>query len=105
MWHGKSPKKKSKALVSAKKAIHEKAVEKYLGKQKFYNDQAERMKRPGIAIGLAWTQVGGDILFIESTKMPGEGKLQLTGQLGDVMKESAQAALSFIRSNAKELGV
>ena len=63
------------------------------------------MKRPGIAIGLAWTQVGGDILFIEATKMPGEGKLQLTGQLGDVMKESAQAALSFIRSNAKELGV
>jgi ATP-dependent Lon protease len=63
------------------------------------------MKRAGIAIGLAWTQVGGDILFIEATKMPGEGKLQLTGQLGDVMKESAQAALSFIRSNAKELGV
>ncbi|MCD6337069.1 MAG: endopeptidase La, partial [Candidatus Marinimicrobia bacterium] len=88
-----------------KKSITEKTVSKYLGRQKFYSDRAERMKRPGIAIGLAWTQVGGDILFIETTKMPGEGKLQLTGQLGDVMKESAQAALSFIRSNAIELGV
>lgn len=88
-----------------KKTITEKTVSKYLGRQKFIRDRAERMKRPGIAIGLAWTQVGGDILFIEATKMPGEGKLQLTGQLGDVMKESAQAALSFIRSNAKELSV
>ncbi len=88
-----------------KKNITEKTVSKYLGRQKFFSDRAERMKRPGIAIGLAWTQVGGDILFIEATKMPGEGKLQLTGQLGDVMKESAQAALSFIRSNTLELGV
>jgi len=88
-----------------KKNITDKTVSKYLGRQKFFSDRAERMKRPGIAIGLAWTQVGGDILFIEATKMPGEGKLQLTGQLGDVMKESAQAALSFIRSNTKELGV
>jgi ATP-dependent Lon protease len=88
-----------------KKNITEKTISKYLGRQKYYSDRAERMKRPGIAIGLAWTQVGGDILFIEATKMPGEGKLQLTGQLGDVMKESAQAALSFIRSNALELGI
>jgi ATP-dependent Lon protease len=88
-----------------KKTISERTIEKYLGKQKFIRDRAERMKRPGIAIGLAWTQVGGDILFIEATKMPGDGKLQLTGQLGDVMKESAQAALSFIRSNAKDMGV
>ena len=88
-----------------KKNITEKTVSTYLARQKFYSDRAERMKRPGIAIGLAWTQVGGDILFIETTKMPGEGKLQLTGQLGDVMKESAQAALSFIRSNTKELGI
>jgi ATP-dependent Lon protease len=88
-----------------KRSITEKQVEKYLGKQKYYSDRAERMKRAGIAIGLAWTQVGGDILFIEATKMPGEGKLQLTGQLGDVMKESAKAVLSFIRSNTKELGI
>lgn len=101
----KVAKEKVESTRFRKKIINEKALVKYLGRQKFFRDQAERMKRPGIAIGLAWTQVGGDILFIESTKMPGEGKLQLTGQLGDVMKESAQAALSFIRSNAKELGV
>jgi ATP-dependent Lon protease len=101
----KVAKEKVEAGRFRKKTITEKTVVKYLGRQKFIRDRAERMKRPGIAIGLAWTQVGGDILFIEATKMPGEGKLQLTGQLGDVMKESAQAALSFIRSNAKELGV
>jgi ATP-dependent Lon protease, bacterial type len=64
-----------------------------------------RITRPGIAIGLAWTPVGGDILFIEATAMKGKKGLTLTGQLGDVMKESATAALSFIRTNAKELGV
>lgn len=88
-----------------KRNINEKKVEHYLGKQKYFSDRSERMKRAGIAIGLAWTQVGGDILFIEATKMPGEGKLQLTGQLGDVMKESAQAVLSYIRANASELGI
>ena len=101
----KVAKEKVEAHRFRRKSISEKTVSKYLGKQKFIRDRAERMKRAGIAIGLAWTQVGGDILFIEATKMPGEGKLQLTGQLGDVMKESAQAALSFIRSNAKELGI
>jgi len=64
-----------------------------------------RITRPGIAIGLAWTPVGGDILFVEATAMKGKKGLTLTGQLGDVMKESAAAALSFIRTNAKELGV
>ncbi|MDD3715945.1 MAG: endopeptidase La, partial [Candidatus Marinimicrobia bacterium] len=88
-----------------KRNLTEKNAETYLGKQKYFSDRSERMKRPGIAIGLAWTQVGGDILFIEATKMPGEGKLQLTGQLGDVMKESAQAVLSYIRANAKELHI
>jgi ATP-dependent Lon protease len=78
---------------------------KYLGQQRFFSDVAERIDRPGIAVGLAWTPVGGDILFIEATKMEGEGKLILTGQLGDVMKESAQAALSFIGANAKALGI
>ena len=101
----KVAKEKVESSRFRKKSITEKTVIKYLGKQKYFRDRAERMKRPGIAIGLAWTQVGGDILFIETTKMPGEGKLQLTGQLGDVMKESAQAALSFIRSNAKALNI
>src|SRR5437773_7549903 len=66
---------------------------------------AERTAEPGVATGLAWTPVGGDILFIEATRMPGKGALVLTGQLGDVMKESAQAALSFVRSKAKWLGI
>jgi ATP-dependent Lon protease len=66
---------------------------------------AERTAEPGVATGLAWTPVGGDILFIEATKMPGKGSLVLTGQLGDVMKESAQAALSFVRAKAKWLGI
>ncbi len=101
----KVAKEKVETAKFRKPSIQKKTVEKYLGKQKYYRNRAERMKHPGIAIGLAWTQVGGDILFIEATKMPGEGKLQLTGQLGDVMKESAQAVLSFIRSNAAELGV
>ncbi|MBI5470955.1 MAG: endopeptidase La [Ignavibacteriae bacterium] len=78
---------------------------KYLGQQKFFPDVAERINRPGIAVGLAWTPVGGDILFIEATKMKGKGNLTLTGQLGDVMKESVQAAMSYIASHAKELGL
>jgi ATP-dependent Lon protease len=81
------------------------SLSKYLGQQKYFPDVAERINRPGVAVGLAWTPVGGDILFIEATKMEGSGKLILTGQLGDVMKESAQAALSFIASHAKALGI
>lgn len=80
-------------------------VKKYLGNPKVHYDVAERSRMPGIATGLAWTPVGGDILFIEATRMPGSGKLILTGQLGDVMKESAQAALSYIRANAKQFGL
>jgi ATP-dependent Lon protease len=60
---------------------------------------------PGVATGLAWTPVGGDILFIETSRMPGKGRLEITGQLGDVMKESAKAALTYVRSHAGELGV
>lgn len=77
----------------------------YLGQPKFYSEVAERTAQAGVATGLAWTPVGGDILFVEATKMPGKRTLTLTGQLGDVMKESAQAALSFIRANAQKLGV
>jgi len=76
-----------------------------LGQPKFYSEVAERTSQAGVATGLAWTPVGGDILFVEATKMPGKKSLMLTGQLGDVMKESAQAALSFIRANAEELKI
>ena len=81
------------------------AVEKYLGAPRFYAEMAERMKKAGVVIGLAWTSVGGDILFIEASKMPGKGGLTLTGKLGDVMKESATAALSYVRANAEKLGL
>jgi ATP-dependent Lon protease len=77
----------------------------YLGQAKFTSEVAERTEEPGVATGLAWTSVGGEILFVEATRMPGTGKLQLTGQLGDVMKESAQAALSFVRSKSRQLGI
>jgi ATP-dependent Lon protease len=77
----------------------------YLGPAKFYRELAERVDRPGVVIGLAWTQSGGDILFVESTKMPGQEKLTVTGRLGDVMKESAQAALSWIRTHAGRFGL
>jgi len=83
-----------------KKNIVRKNVEEYLGPKKIFSETAERIRETGIAIGLAWTYVGGDILFIEASKMKGKGKLSLTGQLGDVMKESAQAAMSYIRSKA-----
>ena len=80
-------------------------VSKYLGPIIFHSEIAERCKKPGIAIGLAWTAFGGDILFIEASKMPGKGALKLTGKLGDVMKESAEAAYSYIRSNSQKLGL
>ena len=83
----------------------EAALKPYLGPPRFTSEVAERTEETGVATGLAWTPVGGEILFIECTRMHGTGKLQLTGQLGDVMKESAQAAMSYVRSRAKDLGV
>jgi ATP-dependent Lon protease len=80
-------------------------IHKYLGHIKFYSEIAERTKYSGIATGLAWTSTGGDIIFVEATKMPGKGNLSLTGQLGDVMKESAQAALSYIRSKTQDFHI
>jgi len=76
-----------------------------LGARKFDAEVAMRSSVPGVATGLAWTPVGGDILFVEAARMPGSGKLILTGQLGDVMKESAQAALSLVKARAAQLGV
>jgi ATP-dependent Lon protease len=80
-------------------------LHEYLGAPKFTSEVAERTEDAGVATGLAWTSVGGEILFIEATSMHGTGKLQLTGQLGDVMKESAQTALSFVRSRAEQYGI
>ncbi|HEY4449123.1 MAG TPA: endopeptidase La [Steroidobacteraceae bacterium] len=80
-------------------------IDAVLGGSRFESEIASRTSVPGVATGLAWTPVGGDILFIESARLPGNGKLILTGQLGDVMKESAQAALSLVKSQAEELGI
>jgi ATP-dependent Lon protease len=80
-------------------------VRTFLGRQKFWFEAAERTSVPGVATGLAVTGTGGDVLFIEATVMEGEPGLTLTGQLGDVMKESAQIALSYVRSHAAELGI
>ena len=85
--------------------VRMKDVEKFLGPPKFLPEVAERVKIPGVAIGLAWTPVGGEVLFIEATKMKGSGRLILTGKLGEVMRESAEAALSFLRSRSKDLGI
>jgi len=92
-------KERSSVKISPKK------INDYLGPRKFYPEVNERANKPGIVVGLAWTAFGGDILFIEASKMPGKGNLKLTGQLGDVMKESAQAAMSYVRSNSKSLGI
>jgi len=91
--------------VKEKVAIGPENLHKYLGPVKFFLEVAERTSDPGVATGLAWTPTGGDIIFVEATKMRGEKGLTLTGQLGDVMKESAQAALAYVRSKAKELGI
>jgi ATP-dependent Lon protease len=80
-------------------------VGELLGKPKFYGEVAERTSIPGVSTGLVWTPVGGDIVFIEATRMPGSKGFIVTGQLGDVMKESAQAALSYVRSKAKDLSI
>jgi ATP-dependent Lon protease len=81
-------------------------VTSFLGVPRFeFEELEERTRVPGVAVGLAWTPAGGDILLIEATKMKGARTLTLTGQLGDVMKESAQAALSWVRSHANELGI
>jgi ATP-dependent Lon protease len=76
-----------------------------LGPSRYENEVAMRTSIPGVATGLAWTPTGGDILFIEAARTPGSGKLILTGQLGDVMKESAQAALSLVKSRCKRFGI
>ncbi|HET6612113.1 MAG TPA: endopeptidase La [Kofleriaceae bacterium] len=97
--------KVAEGQAKEQEVIDSKEVAEYLGPTRFVSEVADRTSEPGVATGLAWTAVGGDILFIEATKMPGKGKLTLTGQLGEVMKESVTAALSFVRSRAPQLGI
>ena len=85
--------------------IDEKQVRTILGAPRFESEVATRTSMPGVATGLAWTPVGGEILFIEATSMAGKGQLILTGQLGDVMKESARAAITLVRARAEQLGI
>ncbi len=91
--------------ISPRVVQTEEHLREYLGPIKYTSEVAERVEETGVATGLAWTSVGGEILFIEVTRMFGTGKLQLTGQLGDVMKESAHAALSYVRTNAARFGI
>ena len=85
--------------------VNVKKVHELLGRPRLFSDVKRRTSDPGVATGLAWTPVGGDILFIEATAMPGTGHLTVTGQLGDVMKESAMAAMSYVRTHSPELGL
>ena len=86
-------------------SIRVKDISRYLGHVRFTTEETTHTQTPGVATGLAWTQAGGEILFVEATVMKGKGGLTLTGQLGDIMKESATTALSFIRTHAVELGI
>lgn len=100
--------KVAKEIVAGEQITNEirpEIVEKFLGPRKFFYQVAEEEDRIGVAIGLAWTETGGDIIFVEASRMKGEKELTLTGQLGEVMQESAIAALSYVRSNAKRLGI
>ena len=92
-----------KGKVKASLAISD--VEQILGKPRYSNEIYKTANMPGVAVGLAWTYVGGDILFIETTLSEGKGELRLTGNLGNVMKESASTALTYIQANAKKLGI
>ncbi|HTU94227.1 MAG TPA: endopeptidase La [Solirubrobacteraceae bacterium] len=93
----------AEGTVTRKVSITEPRVRELLGKRKFYSESRRRTSRPGVATGLAWTPVGGEVLFVEATAFPGNGQLSITGQLGDVMRESAQAARSYVRANAPDL--
>jgi ATP-dependent Lon protease len=88
-----------------KTVVTQRTLPKYLGPPRFRFGMAEESDETGTATGLVWTEVGGDVIFVESTVMPGKGDLQMTGQLGDVMRESAQAAVSYIRAHARSLGI
>jgi ATP-dependent Lon protease len=88
-----------------RKAVDVRRVRAALGKRRHYDEIAERIDRPGVATGLVWTPTGGEIIFVEAALTPGKGELKLTGQLGDVMKESAAAALSYLKARAADIGI
>ena len=93
------PRRSPRARRRARSSVSGKKARELLGRRRVFAEQRRRTKDPGVATGLAWTPAGGDVLFIEATAMPGSGKLTITGQLGEVMKESAQAALSYVRGH------
>jgi len=100
--------KVARKVAEGKKTLHKitsQNVEAYLGPPKIFKDQVQKKDQVGVTTGVAWTATGGEILFVEATKMKGKGVLTLTGSLGDVMKESGHAALSYARAHAKELGI
>jgi ATP-dependent Lon protease len=102
--------RRAAALIAAGEAdgnvvVDPDRVREALGKRRFYDESAERIDRPGVATGLTWTPTGGEIVFVEAAVVPGKGELQLTGQLGDVMRESAAAALSYLKTRADDLGI
>ena len=99
----RSPARSPRARSTARSSVSGKRARELLGKRKFFAEQRRRTKDPGVATGLAWTPVGGEVLFVEASAVPGDGKLTITGQLGDVMRESAQAALTYVRGHAKQL--
>ncbi|CAN5442161.1 endopeptidase La [soil metagenome] len=103
--NGSKTKKTPPPAKPGKITITPQNLEEFLGQKKSFQEVAERGGKPGVAIGLAWTSVGGAILFIEAARYPGTGALKLTGQLGDVMKESAQAALTYLRANHAQFGL
>jgi ATP-dependent Lon protease len=102
--------KAARQVISSKElnqpvVLSPESLPEYLGPLRFISEMAEQIRERGIAVGLGWTPVGGEILFIEATRMPGKGKLILTGSLGEVMKESAQTALSYLRSQSRQLKI
>jgi ATP-dependent Lon protease len=93
----------AEGTLKAKVSVTDARARELLGPRRFHYETRRRLKRPGVATGLAWTPAGGDVLFVEATAMPGKGGLTITGQLGEVMRESAEAALSYVRSNVGEV--
>lgn len=96
---------KAKEQLEAPLSVDVEDLEEHLGRRRFREERHDEPERPGIVTGLAWTPVGGDVLYVEASDIPGKGQLRLTGQLGEVMKESAQAALTYVLSNADALGI